>query len=80
MSYRAGTRGLGRLGIPDDVPRIVCDGCGTTYPLVLRGAAGAPPSWFLNGKAPPKWRLARSGSDSDTVRRDYCPLCKEETP
>jgi len=78
MTYRAGTNGLGAIGIPDGDPRIVCDGCGDTYAIARRGAAGAPPAWFLDGKAPPKWRTARLGADANTVRRDYCPACKRK--
>ena len=33
MTYRPGTYGLGALGIANDEPRIICDGCGLVYRL-----------------------------------------------
>ena len=69
MAYRAGTRNLGPLGIPDDVPRVICDGCGLVHRIKPNRL---PPMWMLDGKAPPKWRRSR---DADGKRRDVCPRC-----
>ncbi len=71
MSYRAGTAGLSGLGIADSAPRIICDGCGYTLRV---GMYGVPPVWFLDGKAPPKWRKVQRTADGGRV--DYCPACK----
>jgi len=69
MSYRCGTSGLERFGVPSDSPRIICDGCG----YVLRiGAYGPPPAWFLDGKSAPRWRKTGEGE----TRQDRCPKCK----
>lgn len=73
MSYRPGmdVRTAHVLGMEAGDPRIICDGCG----LVNRVSRphGVPFAWFMNGKAPPGWRLLRNGD----VRRDFCPRCKE---
>lgn len=67
MSYRAGTGGLSLVGIPDTSPTITCDMCGKAHEVKW-----PPPAWFLDGKAPPGWRIKR---DSDT-RTDWCKACK----
>lgn len=72
MTYRAGTRGLSMLGIPDDEPRVICDGDGCRRVLRVN-TSHIPPRWLLDGKAPPRWRLAR---DENGNRRDFCPRCK----
>lgn len=73
MTYHCGTSGLAPIGIPNDTPRIVCDGCGIVYRIKTDRP---PPSWFLDGKAPPKWRKVIDGSIVSGTRRDYCPRCK----
>jgi hypothetical protein len=72
VTYHCGTYGLESIGIPSDTPRIVCDGCRIIYRIPRRGAVGAPPAWFLNGNAPPRWR---KDEGADGLRRDYCPGC-----
>lgn len=74
MTYHSGTSGLGHIGIPDDVPRIVCDGCGRVH----RIAQGRPPpTWFLDGKAPKGWRRDREELSGGRLRRrDFCPECR----
>ena len=70
MSYIPGSFGLARIGIPDDTPRVVCDGCG----MVLRIKADRPPpAWLLDGKAPKGWKFVRDGER----RKDMCPRCKQ---
>jgi len=49
-------------------PRIFCDGC----KIVWHISPDRPPAWFLNGKAPPRWKLVREGDK----RTDLCPRCK----
>lgn len=71
MSYRAGTRGLAALGIPDSEPRVICDGCGVV--LHARTRSGGPPAWLLNGTAPKGWA---GGRNEDGTRWDRCPRCK----
>lgn len=70
MSYRAGTRGMAALGIPDADARVTCDDCGEVLPVgpFRRG----PPLWLLDGRAPPKWR---GGRRPDGTRWDRCPRC-----
>ncbi len=73
MSYRIGNGlGMAAFGFPPAEPAIICDGCGLVYDIVARNRM-APPSWFLDGKAPPKWKLAQS---EHGARRDFCPRCK----
>jgi hypothetical protein len=66
MTYHVG---LGPGIHPDLKPRrphITCDGCGLVHDVAGRNG---PFVWFLDGKAPPKWR-----------KRDklhFCPRCKE---
>lgn len=70
MSYRAGVGpGLQKLGFEPGPPRITCDSCGLRWNLK---EDRRPPAWFLNGKAPPGWRLSRNGDK----RTDLCPRCK----
>lgn len=71
MTYRAGTHGLAKHGLPDSEPRITCDICGLVHRV--ERASGLPYAWFLAGKAPPRWRRAQR----DCLRVDYCPACKE---
>jgi hypothetical protein len=67
MTYHCGVS-LGRHERP---PRIVCDGCGAALDIRL-----PPPSWFLDGKPAPKWRMLRKGDGSR--RWDLCPTCLKE--
>jgi hypothetical protein len=69
MTYYAGTHGLAALGIPNDDPRIVCDECAMVYRL---RTDRAPPSWFLDRKAPPGWKRSRG-----LPRLDWCPRCRD---
>jgi hypothetical protein len=71
MSYRAGSYGLERIGIPSGPPRIRCDhdGCGRVFEVRGRGIGSIPPAWFLDGKSPPGWKTTRT----DERRIDYCP-------
>lgn len=68
MSYFAGTQGLGRLGVDDDMPRIECDKCGLVYRI---RQDRPPPAWFLDGKGPKGWLVVREHDG----RSDYCPGC-----
>jgi hypothetical protein len=73
VSYRFGVGGgMVALGFRSCDPAIICDGCGLLRPVVPPGRKG-PPAWFLDGKAPPKWKLAQS---EHNTRRDFCPRCK----
>lgn len=58
-------------------PHIKCDTCGKQ--LFFRKKNGAAPVWFMDGKAPPKWKKgeAINPSTGTTVRRDYCPQCRK---
>lgn len=72
MSYRAGIGPAlaNRLGVEPGGPRITCDGCG----LVLNIREDRPPpSWFLNGRAAPGWKLVKQ---ADGSRTDLCPRCR----
>ena len=71
MTYRAGTYGMGRIGIPDGEPRIECDGCGLVYYI-----RQPPPAWFLDGKGPRGWQTVRHETPNAVQRRDWCPRCK----
>ena len=66
MSYRAGTGGLASIGIQDRTPAIVCDTCGNVHDIKMQ-----PPAWFLDGKAPPRWRVKRYAG----IRTDRCDAC-----
>jgi len=55
----------GMFGSP---PKITCDGCGRELTV-----AALPPVWFLEGKAPPKWKTLRKGDGSK--RWDLCATC-----
>ena len=68
MSYHAGI--LGFAGVENTVPRIVCDTCGAIFTIALN----RPTMWFLDGKAPPKWKRNRRGNINEH-RRDACPTC-----
>jgi hypothetical protein len=73
VSYRFGVAGgMATLGFRSCDPAIICDGCGLVYGIVARNRM-APPAWFFDGKAPPKWKLAQS---EHGTRRDFCPRCK----
>lgn len=74
MTYRPSLGpGVARLlNLPAcESPRIICDGCGDFYG-VRAGRRCLPPKWFLDGKAPPKWKRTPLGS---AERRDWCPRC-----
>ena len=74
MSYRVGIGfGMASLGFQPCDPAIICDGCGLVRPIVSSGRMG-PPAWFLDGKAPPKWKQGKRIPDGD--RQDFCPRCK----
>lgn len=75
MTYYAGTYGLGPIGIPNDEPRIVCDGCGLVR-YVMSARDKAFPIWFLNGKQPPRWSRVNEGTIVDPAVRHYCKDCK----
>ena len=68
MTYRPGTYGLSVLGVADDEPRFICDGCGLVYRL---RTDRPPPKWFNDGKSPRGW-WRRGPSDA---REAYCPKC-----
>jgi len=72
MSYRAGVgAGLARLlGREAAGPRIICDVCGKE-----RVIAGVPPTWLIEGRAVPRWKMSL---DTDG-RRDVCNQCNKET-
>lgn len=73
MSHRAGigARAAALLGVEPGPPRIVCDGCDTAKPLVDRNGFG-PPSWFLDGRAPPGWQQSGEG----TEQKHMCKACR----
>ena len=75
MSYRCGIYEplASVMGVEPGPPRITCDGCGIKH--VLRENK-LPPKWFLDGKAPPGWRMDKQRE----VRRDYCRTCKDNNP
>lgn len=73
MSYFAATRGLERIGIPDDDARIVCDGCGHVR-YVMSPRTKGPPNWLLEGKSPPGWA---GGTVEEGTRWDRCPECRK---
>jgi hypothetical protein len=76
VSYRAGTSGLGKHGIADSEPRIICDNCGHVLPVSK--PSGQPYRWFLDryldGKPAPRWSGKRN---ADGTRTDYCPTCRD---
>ncbi len=78
MSYRCGIGwSLAALtGELPSAPRITCDGCGLVW--TLRDDR-PPPSWFLKGRAPPGWKITRSGPEL-TTRDDHCGKCKNGRP
>lgn len=67
MSYHCGL-GAGIPGGPRE-PHILCDGCELKYAITR---SHVPPSWFLNEKAPPKWKKILV----EGKRKDYCVRCK----
>ncbi len=74
MSYRVGVGGgMAALGFQPRDPAIICDGCGLVRPVVAPGRMG-PPAWFLDDKAPPKWKQWKRLEDGQ--RLDFCPRCK----
>ena len=75
MSYRPGSYGLERIGIPSGPPTIACDGegCSVRFEVKGRGMGSVPPAWFLDGKAVPNWS---GGRRKDGIRVDYCPKCR----
>lgn len=76
MTYRCGIA----PGIPGLTPgpsHIFCDGCGEVY-LIVPGRGGAAPSWFLDEKAPPGWRVVHLYEG--TARQDWCPKCARVQP
>ena len=69
MSYRSGIY----IGSNDDgPPRITCDDCGVQVTI---GDGVLPPSWFIDGKAKPGWKLIRH---ENGTRTDYCATCKSK--
>lgn len=77
MSYHCGVgHGMQALGYSPREPHIQCDGCLKVYVIKARGAGGAAPAWFIDGKAPPGWRKVNEGTTVEPVRRDYCKDCK----
>lgn len=72
MTYRCGI-GPG-LPIPVGTPQITCDAPGCSARVVIAPGRLAPPVWFLDGKAPPRWKMKRT---EDGRRRDWCPKHKE---
>lgn len=77
MTYRCGIAWPGAPADPPrhEPPRIVCDGCGDTVVVGGRRPGGPPPAWFMDGKAPPGWRLRRLGPGGER-RDDRCPRCR----
>lgn len=59
------------MGVEPGGPRITCDGCGVRFNI---RTDRIPPKWFLDNKAPPKWRTAKL---EDGTRNDWCPRCKD---
>ena len=74
MGERPGSSGLGRIGIPDGEPRVICDDCGTTQGARRRD--GRPYAWLLDGKAPPGWAMVRREDAAGVWRRDYRGRCR----
>lgn len=73
MTYRCGIApNMALLGFTPGPPQIRCDEPGCSAKVVLRDDR-PPPAWFLDGKAPPRWRIVRDGD----TRHDYCPLHKD---
>lgn len=73
MTYRCGIgQGLEELGFRPGGPHIRCDGfsCQATIDVVNRH--GLPTGWFMNRKAPPRWRSQRY---DDSTGNDFCPEC-----
>jgi hypothetical protein len=72
MSYRCGIYEplASIMGVEPGPPRITCDGCGVVLKI---GERRLPPAWFLDGKAPPRWRTEKH---DDGTRSDWCPACK----
>ena len=70
MTYRCGI-GAGIPGMEPGPPRLTCNGCGKVFEFTFRGA---PPEWFIKGKAPKGWSTIRN---DDCTRTDYCSSCKK---
>jgi len=63
VSYRAGIM----FGPVQTVPTVYCDSPGCEARIEIRAV---PPSWFLDGKPPPRW----SGYRTEVGKReDFCP-------
>jgi hypothetical protein len=67
MSYHRGIH----IGTIYTSTFVKCDSCSHKY-IIPDGYM--PPVWFIDGKAPPKWRIVRR----DEKRYDYCPTCKKD--
>jgi len=76
VTYRPGTHGLSALGVADDEPRIICDGCGLVYRL---RTDRPPPQWFLDGKAPRGWSKSYEYDHlvKNETRTDLCAKCRQ---
>ena len=75
MTFHIGTNGCAPLGIPDTVPRFVCDCCGLVR-NVTSARDKAFPIWFHNGKPPPRWSRVNEVTTVDQAIRHYCKDCK----
>lgn len=74
MSYRIGVGPrMARIGIAPCEPAIFCDGCGLVRMVVLHRMGGAP-GWFMDGKAPPRWKQGKRLDNGQ--RQDFCLRCK----
>ena len=71
MTYRCGIgENMRALGYEPGKPGIQCDSCGAKHVINDRRP---PPLWFLDGKAPRRWRVVRENGE----RIDTCPMCLE---
>jgi hypothetical protein len=67
MSYRAKTRGLANIGVPDGDNRIVCDGCGKERSALK--PHGFRYAWLINIHKVPGWfKIIKH----EFTRSDYC--------
>lgn len=83
MTYRPGmdARTAAFLRQQPGDPRIICDGPGCGLVRAINRTTALPPAWFLDGKAPPGWKLKRTRIEDGTVERvDLCPKCKSLDP
>lgn len=75
MSYHCGIGdGMRGIGMAPREPYITCDRCGKVQ--LIAKPRHPPPSWFLDGKAPPGWRVVYPIETGDAARRDYCKECR----